>query len=123
MRAGDNGMQPAVELIGQALPRADDALRHAVIAGTGKQTDDYVAHNVASQTARYFDDALGEFFDFLLQRIAGDELASHILDWDGEIYDFVIAPASANFGGVDADFLQGPFSDRLARGHHNVARL
>ena len=45
VRADDDGMQPAIELIGQATARANYALRRAVKAGTGKQTDNYVAHN------------------------------------------------------------------------------
>src|SRR5262245_34027093 len=36
VRSGDDGMQPAIELIGQTTARADDALRRAVVAGTGK---------------------------------------------------------------------------------------
>jgi hypothetical protein len=45
VRAGDDGMQIAFELISQTAPRADDALRRAVIARTGKQTDYDVTHN------------------------------------------------------------------------------
>src|SRR5262245_58723079 len=91
VRAGDDGMQPAIELIGQTTPRADDALRGAVVDGAGKQTDNYVAHNFGgcrSQSACDFDDALGEPFDLLLERIAGDELADHFFDRDGQIDDF-----------------------------------
>src|SRR5215475_12591766 len=73
-----------------------------------------------SQSARNFGDALGEPFDLLLKRIAGDELAGHFFDRDGQIDDFVIAPARADLGGIDAEVFQRPFRDRLARGHHNV---
>jgi hypothetical protein len=45
VRAGDDGMQIAFELISQTTPRADDALRRAIVARTGKQTDNYVTHN------------------------------------------------------------------------------
>src|SRR5262249_25219255 len=45
VRASDDGMQPAVEFICQTAPRADDALRGAVVTRIGKQADNYVAHN------------------------------------------------------------------------------
>src|SRR5262249_45911581 len=108
-----DGMQIAFELISQTAPRADDALRRAVVARTGKQADNYVTHKFldrakrdrhsASQSARNFDDTLGELFDLLLKRIAGDELTGHFSDRDGQIDDFVIAPARADLGGIDAE--------------------
>src|SRR5262245_29631873 len=76
-----------------------------------------------SQGACDFDDTLGEFVDLLLQRVAGDELAANFLDRDGEIDDFVIITARADLCGVDSDIFKRPFRDRLARGHHYVARL
>src|SRR5215813_763022 len=56
-----------------------------------------------SQSARNFGDALGEPFDLLLKRIAGDELTGHFFDRDRQIDDFVIAPARADLGGIDAE--------------------